>query len=265
MMASGWYVYAITSLEATPPPCLLGLDDAPLVPVRWRALAAVASRVDGATIPPTLEHLLRHEEVVEALRERAPALPVRFGTVLADRPAVARALARRYAVLRGDLERLGDRLELGLAVLWEPPGPGADESRGDHDGYTAPASALDSMGPGARYLWAGVAAERRERDLRRQAELLARDVEGALRPHALESRCVVLPTPRLALRSAYLVEPAGAAPFLAAFEEVRRARASLRFLLSGPWPPYSFVTPDSTAARASQIQEGEQPWPASRR
>ncbi|MBI4492868.1 MAG: GvpL/GvpF family gas vesicle protein [Chloroflexi bacterium] len=94
-----------------------------------------------------------------------------------------------------------------------------------------------------RYLLARLAEDRREAELRARAGAIARAVDEALCPYALERRCTVLPTPRLALRAAYLLEPVRIGAFWAAFEQVRRARPDLRCLLSGPWPPYSFVTP----------------------
>ncbi len=51
-----------------------------------------------------------------------------------------------------------------------------------------------------------------------------------------------LPTLCLVLRTAYLLEAARAP----AFDALRPAYPHLRFLLSGPWPPYTFVTPMET-------------------
>jgi len=77
----------------------------------------------------------------------------------------------------------------------------------------------------------------------RNAGLLFR----TLRPRYVSSEVwFVLPTSHLALRAAYLLEPSRVGAFRGAFEEVRQARPYLRLLLSGPWPPYSFVTPQDT-------------------
>jgi hypothetical protein len=71
---------------------------------------------------------------------------------------------------------------------------------------------------------------------------VAEIVHRALGPHALDERRTIMPGPRIALRVAYLLLPAGVSDFQAAFDDARRTQPELRFLLSGPWPPYSFVT-----------------------
>jgi hypothetical protein len=78
---------------------------------------------------------------------------------------------------------------------------------------------------------------------RERAKLLAQELDSVLGAHVLERRCTILPTSRLVLRTAYLLEPTQAPAFREAFDALRPAYPHLRFLLSGPWPPYTFVTP----------------------
>src|SRR5215216_7418649 len=132
-MASRCYVYAILEREMRLPTELVGFGDARLLSVPWRSLAAATSTLDSGELRPTAEHVLQHETVVEGLRQVGPALPVRFGTVLPDADAVARALAERYEVLARDLARLGDKVELGLSVLWDRP-PINDGGSGEGEG-----------------------------------------------------------------------------------------------------------------------------------
>ena len=58
----------------------------------------------------------------------------------------------------------------------------------------------------------------------------------------IDSRLVTLSTDHLALSATYLLEPASVAGFSRAFESLRASYPGLRLLLSGPWPPYSFVS-----------------------
>lgn len=246
-MAGSYYVYAILARE-TVLPSLTGFAGGALSTVHWRELAAAVSCLGTAEVRPTPEHVLRHEGIVEALRFAGPALPVRFGTVLADAGAVERAMAERYDVLTADLSRLGDKVELGLTVLWdtarmacgEPPTPGED-----------PLALVTSVGPGTRYLKARFAEHRREESLRSRARALARDLDRTLLCHALESRAVAVPTSGIALRATYLLESSKLVVFREALDGLRGGCPTLRFLLSGPWPPYSFVTPPGSPQRAA--------------
>ncbi len=256
-MASALYVYAIVA-RGTPLPAAGpggGADGLALVP--WRELAAVSGTVGAARTPVTMEAVLHHEAVVEAARRQGPALPVRFGTVFRDAQAIARALAERYEPLAADLRRLGDKVELSLTALWPAAPSGTEPALPTGEGE-APAG----EGAGAQYLRARAAELRRDEALNESARTLARELDEMLGGLALERRVALLPTPRVALRTAYLLEPAAVAAFRTAFEAVRHARGELRLLLTGPWPPYSFVgrtetesgaTRDGTRAELAQL------------
>ena len=254
-MASACYVYAILARETPLPAGLRGFNGAAVSTVPYRALAAATSPLERYPPRPTPENVWRHEAVVEALRAQGPALPVRFGTVLADAAAVAHALAARYDVLAADLDRLGDKVEFGLTVLWDPPiTPGEDLAPGS-------GAAVEAQGRGARYLRARLAAHRREAAMRERARALARELDRDLSVHALERRCTLLPTPRLAVRAAYLVEPGRVPAFQDAFAQLDRAHPALRVLLSGPWPPYSFVTPPEGGERSASSRQRREAGP----
>jgi hypothetical protein len=236
-------VYAILARETPLPAGLRGFNGAAVSTVPYRALAAATSPLERGAPRPTTENVWRHEAIVEALRQQGPALPVRFRTVLADASAVADALAERYDVLAADLVRLGDKVEFGLNVLWDPPiTPGEDLAPGSE-------AAEEAQGPGACYLHARLAAYRREVAVRERAGALARELDRELSVHALKRRCTLLPTPRLLVRATYLLEPGHVPAFQDAFAQLRRAHPDLRLLLSGPWPPYSFVTPPEGGER----------------
>lgn len=249
-MGNACYVYAIVGRESPLPAAGAEGGGAELASVPWRELAAVVGRMeddDGA--PLTVENVLRHEAVVEAARRQGPALPVRFGTVFRDAESVACALAERYEALVVDLERLGGKVEVSLTALWGPL------SFGDHRSVAPPDEGVSAgRGAGARYLYARAAETRREDALRERARVVARDLDRGVGRLALERRVALLPTSRIAVRAVYLLDPAGVGAFQEAFEAIRRASGDLRLLLTGPWPPYSFVQrPAKEGGSASDV------------
>lgn len=229
------------------PPGLTGFGGATLSLVPWGALAAAICRMDPGGIQPTTEYVLHHAAIVEELRQRGSVLPVRFGTVLPDADAVVGALAKHSTVLEAEMARLGDKVELGLTVLWNQSLGNDEENGGGDDGAPAAGQVTKVQGAGARYLQARLAKHRREAAAQERAKALARDLDSVLSPYVLEHRCAILPTPRLPVRAAYLLDPARVQGFQETFEELRRIHPDLRFLLSGPWPPYSFVKSLETA------------------
>ncbi|HZU13022.1 MAG TPA: GvpL/GvpF family gas vesicle protein [Chloroflexota bacterium] len=233
------YVYAIVPASAKMPPDLRGLDGAVLHLISNRELAAITSPVEPGALATT-KHVFQHERTLEAVRETVPALPVRFGTILPDDASVVAALEDGYDSLIADLDRLGDKVEMGVtAVAAAAPSP------------PAPADAAAAAGgPGSRYLRARVEEYRREESDRRAAEQMGRDLDRVLIPPALERRRLADREPAR-LRAGYLIDPASVPIFRERVERFRLSRPDLRVVLTGPWPPYTFVS-----KRGAQRTEG---------
>ena len=244
-MADDYYVYAIVPPSIHLPQGLSGFGGT-LRLIAWRDVAAVVSGHAAGAVEPTPENLRRHERIVEALCERDATLPVRFGTVLANGESLRRALAERHEVLQDDLRRLAGTLEFGVTVLWQR-GPGSeppshpDERAPDRVNHSP--AAERAAGRGAAYLRARWIEHRQAEALRDRAQGLAAELDSALLPHALASLRTLCPSDRLALRDVYLITRESAGAFQEAADTLRKRLTGVRLFVSGPWPPYSFVTP----------------------
>jgi hypothetical protein len=228
-------VYAIVGPDAD----VTRLSDAggvgELAMVRCRDLGAITGSVPDERAKPTLQAVLRHEAIVEAVHRQGHALPVRFGTVFRNAMSVASAIAERYEPLREDLERVGGRVEMSVTALWTtPPEPHVSD----------PAPALDlpaGQRPGLRYLQRRAAELQGSDALRERARRVADELSGEFASGPDERRVSLIPSPGIAMRAAYLMDAAQVAAFKDAFDAVRRRRQDVRLALGGPWPPYSFV------------------------
>lgn len=242
MMAERCYVYAIVRREAHIPPSLAGLADAPLAMASWQNLAAITSPIASTTLPATPDFLLRHEAVVEALGEAGPTLPARFGAILASPTAVVEAIAEQYETLLADLARVGDKVELGLTVLWPADAQPIETPARPQIPFVATSPANGAPGAGRHYLEARLAHYQREINQQSQTQAVIAQLEQALEQYPLERRYRILSGPRLAIRAAYLLERRQIPDIQRVVDQMRHRLSDLRWLLSGPWPPYSFVT-----------------------
>lgn len=166
----------------------------------------------------------RHDEVVTALALAGPVLPMRLGTVLADRAALGGLLESTHAGLTEALDRLRGRAEWRVRVT----GAG---NPGDQP--------AESAASGTAYLFARRAARRRADDQR--AAIAALD-------EALTSLADATAGPRLAAAGpsparSYLVPGSIQEAFVAVAEEgvARLAEVGGTALLLGPSPAYSFA------------------------
>ncbi|MBI4770137.1 MAG: GvpL/GvpF family gas vesicle protein [Chloroflexi bacterium] len=257
------YLYAITDCPQSTLPEMPGLEGAAICSLACRDIAAVFSllptpsqsppaqaglgadsagspRGRAGEAPPTEANLWRHEAVVEALMADRSVLPVRFGTVLAHEAALRVMLTTHYANFVASLDRVRGRVELGLRVLWEI----ADSEWLMADSSQRPSaiSHQPSAMSGRSYLLARLEEHRQAQARRQWAEALVARLHTPLGRLAVENTRQVLLTSRLLLTAAYLVDRERVAAFRREVEALSAAYPALRFLCTGPWPAYNFVT-----------------------
>jgi hypothetical protein len=179
-----------------------------------------------------------HEAVVEHVaRTGATVVPMKMFTLFADDARAVAHVTRLKKKLEGLIRRIAGRQEWGLRVMLDERRALA---RGTGAGNGGPTS-------GTAFLL----QKKAEKDAARQLLTRAREEVDRLFDHlaghadAARRRSATADTPgRLLLEAAFLVPVARARAFRA--EAARRARAlapdGYDLNLSGPWPPYSFVT-----------------------
>jgi Gas vesicle synthesis protein GvpL/GvpF len=219
------YVYAIA--ECSNPPDVAGLRGARLHTLGEDGLCAIVSAHEQLQVRPTEEDLWAHERVVEALMDAGSVLPVRLGTVMADEAAVLQSLADRRRELEAALERVRGAVELGIRAAVTAAAP--------DDGDSTGAAATD--GPGTAYMRARLLRERRG------SEAAAR-IHEPLAFLARASTVRVSAQKRPLLRASYLVDRDRIDDFLARVEELDE-RGEATIVCTGPWPPYSFSSPEA--------------------
>ena len=269
---SACYLYAIVQAKTTPQVALdtlgPGLNETPLQRIAQDGLAAVVSawRPSRNEAAPAANEadIWRHEQVIEALMERGPTLPVRFGTIMADAARVQELLAARREAFGVDLAHVAGRVEIGLRVLWTPPASAQPPAQVDEmplqslsqpQGSQAEDSAASSAGPGTHYLQRLATQQRRLESVQAQGKAMATELNASLQPLAADTRMQVLQSECLLLSAAYLVESASVEAFRAQIEALRRTYLNLSFLVTGPWPAYHFVSDRSDRSNESLNQQ----------
>ena len=111
------YLYCITKALHKPLINVVGIENAAVRTVQYKELTAIVSEVMMAQIPVSNENVLRHAAVIEAVRKEQNVLPMRYSSVFKDDAGVIEFLKNRYAVFISDLERLHDKLEMGIRIM----------------------------------------------------------------------------------------------------------------------------------------------------
>ena len=117
----GKYVYCI--IEAADPlrfgPIGIGADPSDVYTVHYKNLAAVVSDAPLEVLDSTRENVLAHERVNETVMREHTVIPMSFGTIFKTREDIVELL-RSAAEAFGDvLNKMQNKLEFGLKVLWD--------------------------------------------------------------------------------------------------------------------------------------------------
>lgn len=230
------YAYGICQpATVATPPARPGLGGARLRTLDRNGLAAVYSRHRTLRPRPVPEQVLAHERIVEAIMEHGPVLPMRFGTQLDAEERLADVLVARHDELLRALERVRDRVELGVRVIAERTVPAT----------TASGAATDARGrrsSGRAYLLARVSDQRRR-------DLLARELHAPLAELAAGTVLREGPAPPAIVAGAYLVDAGRVEEFRARANALGERQRDVRVVVTGPWPPYSFTGEDARENR----------------
>ena len=117
----GKYVYCI--IESADPlrfgPIGIGADPSDVYTVHYKNLAAVVSDAPLEVLDSTRENVLAHERVNETVMREHTVIPMSFGTIFKTREDIVELL-RSAAEAFGDvLNKMQNKLEFGLKVLWD--------------------------------------------------------------------------------------------------------------------------------------------------
>jgi len=117
----GSFLYAIVGGSGDRTYDCPGIGDAPVYAVSQGRLAAVVSELPDLKLRPERRHLAAHQAVLKKLMEETTPLPMTFGIIAAGAEEIRQILAVNQEDLLEQLERVADKVEMGLRVGWDVP------------------------------------------------------------------------------------------------------------------------------------------------
>jgi hypothetical protein len=219
---SGVYSYCVLPAGHHPPASLRGIDD---VPVLGHDVGRFTVWTSTEQTPPTLdlERITRHHQVVAAAAAASTPLPVRFGTWAPSHAALDTRIGNMSAALDEALAATSGRIEMGIRV----------EEAADTSSLPEEDAPVDGRG----YLHALSRSHALRKARRESQDALVVRIREALGPLGASDRVSYLEAPGF-VAIAHLIERHEESAY-------RNALASLanpRLHVTGPWPPYSFVS-----------------------
>ena len=224
------YVYCLAENVAELNQPVSGISGATVKLIELEGFKLLVSEFDGNAAPVTRENALAHDAVVRSVLNETTPLPFRFGAVVNHEHLRSYLSARREA-LKTKLADVRGCFEMSVKII-----SNTDQSNTDDNSV--------AEGPGARFLREKrreiLGGERRAEQAKEVAAWLHEQVAEVAR----EEQVSLCPTQKLIVAAAHLIQRDRTQQYREQLAKARKMRPELHFLVSGPWPPYSFSNID---------------------
>jgi hypothetical protein len=224
------YAYCLADdIEALDNPAP-GISGAPVRLLKTEGFSVLISDLDADVVQVTRENALAHAAVIRSILDRTTPLPFRFGTLVTEQQLV-NYLSVRKPTLETKLAEVRGCVEMSVKIIHPPSDPEPEPTDDVHQGAGTGASFLAQK---RREILGG---EQSAAEASTISTWLHDKVSGLIRTEKVTVRA----TEKLILAAAHLVERAKVKKYRENMAKACQSRPELHFLLSGPWPPYSFA------------------------
>jgi hypothetical protein len=241
-LESGKYVYCIIRSDSHREFGDIGIGGGGRVStIAYQDLAAVVSDTPIVIYDPTRENVLAHEFVNETVMKEFTVIPMSFGTVFRSEGDVMELLRSTYQAFSDVLDKMKDKIEFGIKVLWDREKVIANLER-ENEEIRRLKDEISRHSASSTYFARMQLGRMIESALEETSAFYVGDIHESLRPVAVASRSNKPIGDRMILNAAFLVERAREQAFDEKVKDLsRKYEDLLTFKYSGPWPPYNFV------------------------
>ena len=237
----GKYVYCI--IEASESlkfgPIGIGGDPSIVYTVHYKNLAAVVSDAPLEVLDSTRENVLAHERVNETVMREHTVIPMSFGTIFKTREDIVELL-RSAAEAFGDvLNKMQNKLEFGLKVLWDRD-QAVREVEGDDEDISRLKKEISGQ-KGPTYFARMQYGRLVDAALQARSERYVGAILDELRDVSVASRINKPIGDKMIMNAAFLISRDRESAFDARVKSIATRFDKLTFKYTGPWPPYNFV------------------------
>lgn len=241
-LKKGYYLYALFNEKKHQDfgPIGIGEQGDRVYTLHYKGLAMAVSRAPVKNYDPTRKNIMAHQKVVSTILQRYDILPISFGTCVGTYKEVQDIFKKLYDQALSTLDRIKNRMELGLKVFWKKEAFAREIASSGTDVNSLKNSV---MGGGEKaYMQVlelgeklmNIANDKR----RRYAELLL----DPLRNIAVDTILMDITNERMVINATFLVDKEKEEEFDRAVNDIYSLHEhNLEFKYTGPWPPYSFV------------------------
>lgn len=223
------YVYCLAENPVRVNNTPLGVSGEPVRIVEFEEdLSALVSVYRADAFQVSRQNALAHHEVVRSISEQTTPLPARFGTVVTVEQ-LRTYVSTHHQAIRAKLAHVRGRIEMTVRMI--RTAETSHESKNENE-----------PGPGTAFLLEKRREIRREEAGAAQKDELSAWLREKLGDLIKEEKISFTPSETVILaRADHLIERVNVQEYRTTMAEAIQERPDIRFMVSGPWPPYSFA------------------------
>lgn len=232
------YIYGIIDSNDRIDEPIKGLNGIPVSNIPYKDISLVISNFNGDILDITKIKVLEHEDVLDKLMEKFTVLPFRFRTLYNREEDVLSMLKDFYNDFSENLDRLRNKAEFGIKVIWSGDKI-IEEIARDYDRDRDILAGDESRGK--LFIEHAYNKYKIEREFEERANICITVIDNFFSRFASEKKLEKLKSNNLLLNAFYLVDKERQGNFKEAFDSLKMSPSDFHYLFSGPWPPYNFV------------------------
>ena len=245
----GKMIYAILSDKINPGKLttllsgIKGIEGTNLVAASFDQISAVVSEIEKVDLIANQANAFAFAGVIETLGQRYPVLPMRFGSIMESTDLILKMLEKNYPELQDNLQKVENKSEFGLKIFCDTEKLKAElRTKSEEISETSQKPASESKDSIFKeYINQKLKAHRLEEMLMGYIETIIAEFTGFLVELNAMKKIKKMTTATTIIDAVFLLEKDKKVELVQAIEDMQSKYSGLNFILTGPWPPYSFV------------------------
>ena len=221
-----------------------GVEDSKLITVSCNKLTAIVAEISRKKVVVNTENALTFAKVIDKLSRHYPILPIRYGTLMDSDESIILLLEKYESKFEQNLCVVENKEEFSLKVFWDY------EKESKKIRQQIYATEMENRTPfqgdssSKAYLLQKMKEHRFENALLTSVEQLVGEICMLLTRFNPIYKFKKMVSQTMILDAVLLFDKEQKEVLIRAIDGLKNQHKNLRFLLTGPWPPYNFVELD---------------------
>jgi len=220
-----------------------GIAGTDLYEVYFDQIYAVVSDINKTDLINDKSNAIQYAGVIEILAQQFTLLPMRFGSLMESTDLITKMLERNHHEFHQNLQKVENKYEFGLKVFCDSEKLKAElRARSEADNKT-PAKAISEIKNSMykNYMIKKLKEHRLEELLLTYVDSVIADITGYLTRLNAVNKFKKMATETTIIDAVFLLDKERKDALIHTFGDLQNQYTRLKFVLTGPWPPYNFV------------------------